>query len=77
MPRAYSDYTKQMVIYVPPPPGPQTGRYIAKFAAGGNQGNRTRNRQVLCEIYRVGVGLKEARELKSVETEWSRPWNGT
>ena len=41
MPKAYSDYTKQVVIYVPPPPGPRTGRYIAEIAAGGNQGNRT------------------------------------
>ena len=54
--------------YIPPPPGPQTGRYIAKIAAGGNQGNRTRNRQVLSEIYRVGIGRKEAREWKTVET---------
>ena len=51
MPKAYSDYTKQVVIYVPPPPGPQNGRYITKIAAGGNQGNLTRNRQVLSEIY--------------------------
>ena len=69
MPKAYSDYTKQVVIYVPPTPGPQTGRYIAKIAAGGNQGNRTKNRQVLSKIYRVGVGRKEAREWKTVETE--------
>ena len=55
--------------YIPPPPGPQTRRYIAKIAAGGNQGNRTRNRQVLSEIYRVGVGRKEAREWKTVETK--------
>ena len=55
--------------YIPPPPGPQTGRYIAKIAAGGNQGNWTRNRQVLSEIYRVGIGRKEAREWKTVETE--------
>ena len=33
--------------YIPPPPGPQTGRYVAKIAAGGNKGNQTRNRQVL------------------------------
>ena len=40
-----------------------------KIAAGGHQGNRTRNRQVLREIYRVGVGRKEAqaRERKTVE----------
>ena len=69
MPKVYSDYTKQVVIYVPPQPGPQTGRYIAKIAAGGNQGNRTRNRQVLSEIYRVGVGRKEAQEWRTVETE--------
>ena len=73
--------------YIPPLPGPQTGRYIAKIAAGGNQGNRTRNRQVLSEIYRVGVGRKEALEWKTVETERTdrgtdgtdratdRPWN--
>ena len=53
--------------YIPAPPGPQTGQYIAKIAAGGNQGNRTRNRQVLSEIYRVGVGRKEALEWKTVE----------
>ena len=67
--------------YMPPPPGPQTGRYIAKIAAGGNQGNRTRNHQVLTEIYRVGVGRKEAVEWKTVETErteqLNRPWNRT
>ena len=67
--------------YIPPPPGPQTGRYISKIAAGGNQGNRTRNRQVLSEIDRVGVGRKEAREWKTVETERTvqrnGPWNGT
>ena len=80
MPKAYSDYTKQVVIYVPPPPGP-TGQYIAKIAAGGNQGNRTRNHQVLSEICCVGVGRKEARELKTFETERTvqrnGPWNGT
>ena len=69
--------TKQVVIYVPPPPGPQTGRYIAKIAAGGNQGNRTRNRHVLSEIYRVVVGHKEAREWKTVEMERIVQWNGT
>ena len=67
--RIYSDYTKQVVIYVPPPPGPQTGQYIAKIAAGGIQGNRTMNRQVLSKIYLVGLGRKEAREWKTVETE--------
>ena len=80
MPRAYSDYTKQVVIYVPPPPGPQTGQYIAKIAAEGNQGNRTRNDQVLSKIYRVGVGLKERVEdrLNRMDraTERSGPWNG-
>ena len=35
--------------YIPLPLGPETGRYIAKIAAGGNQGNRTRNHQVLSE----------------------------
>ena len=73
---AYSDHTKQVVIYVPLPPGPQTRRYIAKIAAGGNQGNRTRNRQVLSEIYRVGVGRKEALEWKTVETERTVQQNG-
>ena len=63
--KVYSDYTKQVVIYVSRPPGPQIGRYIAKIAAGGNQGNRTRNRQVLNEIYRVGASRKEAREWKT------------
>ena len=67
---------KQVVIYVPPPPGPQIGRYIAKIAAGGNQGNRTRNRQVLSKIYRVGVGRKEAREWKTVEMERTVQRNG-
>ena len=62
--------------YIPPLPGPQTGRYIMKIVAGGNQGNRTRNRQVLSEIYRVGVGHKEARECKIVETERTMQWNG-
>ena len=57
--KAYSDYTKNMVIYVPPA-GPQTGRYVVKIAAGGNQGNRTRNLQVLSKIYQVGVSIKEA-----------------
>ena len=33
-----------------------------KIAAGGNQGNRTRNCQVLSNIYRVGVGREEALE---------------
>ena len=55
--------------YIPPLPEPQTGRYIAKIAAGGNQGNWTRNCQVLSEIYRVGVSRKEAREWKTGETE--------
>ena len=41
--------------YIPSLPGPKTGRYIAKIAAGGNQGNWTRNRQIISEIYRVGV----------------------
>ena len=66
-----------MIIYVPPLPGPQTGRYIAKIAAGGNQGNRTRYRQVLSEIYRVGIGRKEAREWKTVETERNEADRGT
>ena len=69
MPKAYSKYTKQVVIYVPPLPGPQTVRYIVKMALGGNQGNRTRNRQVLGQMYRVGIGRKEACEWKTVETE--------
>ena len=55
--------------YIQPPPGPQTWRYIAKIEAGGNQGNRTRNRQVLSEIFRVGAGRKEALEWKTVEKE--------
>ena len=67
--------------YIPSLPGPKTGRYIAKIAAGGNQGNRTRNRQIISEIYRVGVSRKEALEWKTVETERTvqrnRPWNGT
>ena len=67
--------------YIPPLPGPQIGRYIAKTAAGGNQDNRTRNRQVLSEIYRVGVSRMEALEWKTVETERTvqrnGPWNGT
>ena len=63
--------------YVPPLPGPQTGRYIAKIASGGNQGNQTRNRQVLSEIYRVGVGRKEGREWKTVEMERTVQRNGT
>ena len=63
--------------YIPPPPGPQTGRYIAKIAAGGNQGNWTRNHQVLSEIiYRVGIGRKEAMEWKTVETERTVQRNG-
>ena len=76
MPKAYSDYTKQVVIYVPLPPGPQTGLYNAKIAAGGNQGNRTRYRQVLSEIDRFGVGRKEAWEWKTVETERTVQQNG-
>ena len=67
--------------YIPPPPGPQTKRYILKIAAGGNQGNWTRNRQVLSEIYRVGVGRNEALEWKTIKMERTvqqdRPWNGT
>ena len=62
--------------YILPPPGPQTGRYIAKIVAGGNQGNRTRNRQVLSKIYRVGFGRKEALEWKTVETEGTVQRNG-
>ena len=76
MPKAYSDYTKQVVIYVSPLPGPQTGRYNAKIAAGGNQGNHTRYRQVLSEIYRVGVSRKEAWEWKTVETKRTVQRNG-
>ena len=75
MPKAYSDYSKHLVIYLPPP-GPQTGRYIAKIAAGGNQGNRMRNRQVLSKIYRVGVGCMEARECKTIKTERTMERNG-
>ena len=50
-----------------PPPGPQTWGYITKIEAGGNEGNQTRNRQVFSEVYRVGVGRKEARQWKTVE----------
>ena len=67
----------EAVGYIPPPPGPQTRRHIAKIAAGGNQGNRTRNRQVLGEIYRVGIGRTEAREWKTVETEQTMQRNET
>ena len=41
-----------------------------------NQGNRTRFRQVLSEIYRVGLGRKEALEWKTVETELTVQRNG-
>ena len=41
-----------------------------------NQGNRTRFCQVLSEIYRVGVGRKEALEWKTVETELTVQQNG-
>ena len=46
----YFPFSIVISMYVPTP-GPQTGRYITKIAAGGNQGNRTRNLQVLSEIY--------------------------
>ena len=42
-----------------------------------NQGNRTRFRQVLSEIDRVGVGRKEALEWKTVETELTVQRNET
>ena len=54
----------------------QTGRYIAKICSRRNQGNRTRFRQVLSEIYRVGLGRKEALEWKTVETELTVQRNG-
>ena len=41
-----------------------------------HQGNRTRFRQVLSEIYRVGLGRKEALEWKTVETELTVQRNG-
>ena len=76
---ARSCYTKHVVIYHHQ--GLKPGEYIAKIAAGGNQGNRTRNHRVLSEIYRVSVSRKEAREWKIVEMERTvqrnGPWNGT
>ena len=42
-----------------------------------NQGNRTKFRQVLSEIYRVLVGRKEALEWKTVETELTVQRNET
>ena len=33
MPKSYSEYMKQLVA-----PGPETGRYVANIAGGGNYG---------------------------------------
>ena len=61
-------HLKPVLRCIPPPPGSQTRRYIAKIAVGGIQGNWTRNRQVLSEIYRVGDGHKKARGWKTIES---------
>ena len=55
--------------YTPPLPGPQTGRYIAKIVAGGNQGNWTRNRQVLIEN---AVAVQRNRNGMFLEHFWMR-----
>ena len=72
MPKAYSDCTKQVVIYVPPPPGPRTGRYIAKIAVGGNQGNRASQGRS-----QGSPGVEDRRNGTDRATERSGPWNGT
>ena len=70
---------------IPPLPGPQTGRYITKIRAGGNQGNRTMNRQVLAKfIESVSVARKPLSGRPSKRngpcngtdrgTEWNRPF---
>ena len=67
--------------YIPSPPGPQTGRYIAKIAAGGNQGNRMRNSKVLSEIIKSASVARSGRPSKrngpcnGTERYW--PWNRT
>ena len=75
--RVHEAGTYQVRRYVPGTPGPQTGRYIAKIAAGGNQGNRMRNRQLLSKNLSSRVGRKEAREWKTIKTEQSVQRNGT
>ena len=64
--------------YIPPPPGHQTGRYVAKSAAGRNQGNRTRNRQVLSEIFEsASVARKPGVEDRRNRTDRATERNGT